>query len=547
MAGFTEHSDTLPYTRRDAMVWAVLLVVVIAARVAVAPAELFEWDSANYALGMRDFNVFEHQPHPPGYPLFVALLKLASVLFPGTGAFVAVNALMTAGVLACAGFLVRPFLGRGDAFFALAVACCPLFWMHGAASTAYVAEAMCSIGVAASCVAVLRGQLPLVWAAAVWALLLGIRPNGALTLTPLMAFTIWRRPAGWMGGLASFTVVSAGWFFPMIAESGGVHAFREATAALSAWQFRAGSALSGDGRAGWRNLRSLSMYLADALNFALLLPLVSLPSWARRSAFAPVTLGFFVAWLGPPTAYYVLHHLPKSGYALTVIPGLAVVVVLLARDWRRVSLVIGLLYAVLNAALFIVAVPVEAYIYKDAPELVPDDVWVLGDYSARGLRYRTRPLRQLGLELADADPDRDALVFLSGAHELQRTSMAAHPEFEAIALFAEWGKVFSTRDAQGYGDYQLEVLSSPKLRGTDRDPSVLSWVGTTMRVERAGDVLEWSLDAERALIVVPCPPCAIDMSTGVSEAKEVDLGAGYIGIWVRPKAKTNPANPAPTP
>jgi hypothetical protein len=35
---------------------------------------LDEWDSLQFALGLRQFNLSKHQPHPPGYPLY---------LFPG--------------------------------------------------------------------------------------------------------------------------------------------------------------------------------------------------------------------------------------------------------------------------------------------------------------------------------------------------------------------------------------------------------------------------------------------------------------------------------
>jgi hypothetical protein len=34
---------------------------------------LDEFDSVQFAMGVREFNVWEHQPHPPGYPLFISL------------------------------------------------------------------------------------------------------------------------------------------------------------------------------------------------------------------------------------------------------------------------------------------------------------------------------------------------------------------------------------------------------------------------------------------------------------------------------------------
>ena len=35
------------------------------------PASLEDLDSINFALGLRQFDVSRHQPHPPGYPLFI--------------------------------------------------------------------------------------------------------------------------------------------------------------------------------------------------------------------------------------------------------------------------------------------------------------------------------------------------------------------------------------------------------------------------------------------------------------------------------------------
>jgi hypothetical protein len=42
---------------------------------------LDEIDSINFALGIRQFNLWEHQPHPPAYPLFIFLGWLGVKLF----------------------------------------------------------------------------------------------------------------------------------------------------------------------------------------------------------------------------------------------------------------------------------------------------------------------------------------------------------------------------------------------------------------------------------------------------------------------------------
>ena len=44
----------------------------------LTPPTLEDLDSVNFALGVRHFDVAQHQPHPPGYPLFIALGKVGT-------------------------------------------------------------------------------------------------------------------------------------------------------------------------------------------------------------------------------------------------------------------------------------------------------------------------------------------------------------------------------------------------------------------------------------------------------------------------------------
>src|SRR5207237_8433029 len=44
---------------------------------AFLPASLEDLDAINFALGLRQFDVAHHQPHPPGYPVYIAVGRLA--------------------------------------------------------------------------------------------------------------------------------------------------------------------------------------------------------------------------------------------------------------------------------------------------------------------------------------------------------------------------------------------------------------------------------------------------------------------------------------
>lgn len=55
---------------------ALALIVALAHAPFLAPS-LEDIDSVNFALGVRDFDVATHRPHPPGYPLYILLSKIA--------------------------------------------------------------------------------------------------------------------------------------------------------------------------------------------------------------------------------------------------------------------------------------------------------------------------------------------------------------------------------------------------------------------------------------------------------------------------------------
>src|SRR3954451_25325443 len=54
---------------------AALVFIFLAAHLVWLPRTLEDLDSVNCALGVRDFDVARHQPHPPGYPVYIALAK----------------------------------------------------------------------------------------------------------------------------------------------------------------------------------------------------------------------------------------------------------------------------------------------------------------------------------------------------------------------------------------------------------------------------------------------------------------------------------------
>jgi hypothetical protein len=115
-----------------------LALVFLALHLPYLPVSLEDVDSINFALGIRRFDVAQHQPHPPGYPVFIAAAKAANAL-AGSEAR-ALGALSVAsgalGVLALA-WLFRQLAG-GDRHAAWPIAATltaissPLYWVTSA-------------------------------------------------------------------------------------------------------------------------------------------------------------------------------------------------------------------------------------------------------------------------------------------------------------------------------------------------------------------------------------------------------------------------------
>src|SRR4051812_2636793 len=98
------------------------------------PASLEDLDSINFALGVRQFAVARHQPHPPGYPVYIAVAKaVRPVVYSELTALALISVVAgMLGVLAIAALFYRLSDARGHAMWPVAAAgiaiTCPLYW-----------------------------------------------------------------------------------------------------------------------------------------------------------------------------------------------------------------------------------------------------------------------------------------------------------------------------------------------------------------------------------------------------------------------------------
>jgi 4-amino-4-deoxy-L-arabinose transferase-like glycosyltransferase len=321
---------------RQALDSAVLTGAVAFTRFAFRSHYLYDVDSVNFALALEHFAPSVHQPHPPGYFLYVCLGRLANAVFhDANAALVAVSILASCGAVAMIYALADNWFGRSEARFAsLIFLFSPLIWFHGTVALSYVVEAFFSALAGYLCWRVYCGASGfIVTAAVIVGLAAGFRPSSLLFLGPLWLFSFRsaaRRQAAAGAGALALTLLA--WFIPMIRESGGLSAY--ISSLLSLWRL-VPSKQTVFNSPVWNSIaRFCSMAGIYVLCFgcAALLPARVL----RRSHAADRRKKVFTwIWTAPGLVFFTFVYLKfvNSGYLLVLSPPVCAWLGLWASRW----------------------------------------------------------------------------------------------------------------------------------------------------------------------------------------------------------------------
>jgi hypothetical protein len=293
---------------------------------------LYNWDAVQLALALDEYDVVKHQPHPPGYILYVALGRLVhgwvgdpaaayvllAVAFSGAGTFMVY-------------LLARAIYDRPTALTAATLlAVSPLFWFYGTVGLGYAGEALMASVIAHFAFRALRGSEVDGWLAAGYlGLAGGLRQSLLLLLFPLWLVSVVagvRRPRALLVGAAILLVAVLAWFVPMVWLTGGLDRYLDASRELAETVVHPTSVLSGPLGTTVRMSRYLLESVVVALGPLTVVTLL-LPWYARRHGWGSREW-FLLAWTVPPVVVYTLVHFGQAGYVLTFLPAL---VILLSR------------------------------------------------------------------------------------------------------------------------------------------------------------------------------------------------------------------------
>lgn len=327
-------------SRRTLWVVALLLPLVVAAlTLPAASPYLWEEDTVGFALALESFSLADYTPHPPGYLFYVMLAKAASGWFGGPNeTFLALG--LVANVLTAYLVLWLGSAVAGRSVGVLGAILWPLnsiVWFYGQVSTVYPFEALCGAAVAASTYRMLQGRRPWVFiSAAVLGLAGGLRGFVVVLLFPLWVYAVLRSTDGWRdraGALAVLAMAYGAWLLPTLYLAGGYGAYAEASRRLFAYNLRRTSVLwTADPSTALFNLALYGLFALAGLGLLGFLAVASgivwpaARRWYRRRPWDGRLVWFFGLWIGVPSLFFVLFHLPKPGYLMVFLPAWVILI-----------------------------------------------------------------------------------------------------------------------------------------------------------------------------------------------------------------------------
>jgi hypothetical protein len=326
---------------------------------------LYDLDCVNFALAMQHFSPRLHQPHPPGYFLYICLGHLLNIIcYDANLSLVVLSILASCGVVIVIYKMALDWFGPTAAQFAgILFLFSPLSWFHGIVALTYIVEALFSGLIGYLCWRIYSGDSRFILPAAiVLGIAAGVRPSSLLFLCPLFLFSIWKASAKNQGlGLAALALTITAWFVPMIYASGGVHVYFDALVSL--WRMVPSKGTVFNSSPANSIARAFTIIFIYCLTFgtASLAPLrvlvskVSADSRKKR---------FTLVWIAPALCFFTFGYLKfvNSGYLLLLCAPACLWIGRWSAEWydssvwrRSYKLAVIGLCAVANTFIFVAA------------------------------------------------------------------------------------------------------------------------------------------------------------------------------------------------
>jgi len=343
----------------SAIALGVLVGVACVTRLPLASPYLVTFDQVNFALSLREFSPPLHQPQPPGYPLFVAFIRLLAIWIANPATVLAVAGVLGSAMAAWLVWKLGNAVGglRVGWISALLLLLHPVLWFGSLSNPVRTFLAVASCGAAYLCWRALAPQASPVEIGACFCffgLMAGFRPLACITLSPLLLAVAWRRrwsPAVLLQSAALGLVCALAWLVPLFWASGGPAAYWQLIQEYGSNELAASSAVLGGEPDRARRMLRLAFVWTFFGTLAWVWT-VLLGGW--RARLTRRTAGFLALWFVPVFVLYAVLHVADPDQTLTAIPPLCLAGGLVIGHFRTVwRISLALLACLASAVLFV--------------------------------------------------------------------------------------------------------------------------------------------------------------------------------------------------
>ena len=181
---------TPPWRPLESLTLALLGLGTMLSRLPYLTPRINSHDAVNYALALGRYDVGLHQPHPPGYPLYVLMGRALLPLADDPAAALTWLSALTSGLAVCAVYLCgrRMWDRAAGLTAALGLATSPMFWSLGGEPLPYCADLFFSILAGWACYRAMggKGRSAVLAAGAAVGLAAALRQQNAAILSGLL-------------------------------------------------------------------------------------------------------------------------------------------------------------------------------------------------------------------------------------------------------------------------------------------------------------------------------------------------------------------------
>jgi hypothetical protein len=185
-------------TPRQRTIFWVVAAICAVSRFGAMAQSAWDWDEMLFSLGMRDYDVTSHHPHPPGFPLYIAAARLVRIVVSSDfRALQSINLLAGALAFPAVFLFARELRLRFETSIVAATlfVFLPNVWFYGGAAFSDVPSIVLAVYAAVFLFRGQRSTRDYLLGTALLALAAGIRPQNLLVGIVPGALAMRRRPA----------------------------------------------------------------------------------------------------------------------------------------------------------------------------------------------------------------------------------------------------------------------------------------------------------------------------------------------------------------